>query len=83
VIIYNEQVVGKDDRLLEVETKRLDQGVLGTLAYCHILLRDLPLRLEFLVASQCSKSGSSAVQDVFGRSLQGGHIISMRQRSRI
>lgn len=66
---HDEQVVGEDNRLLEVETEGLDQGVLGTLSESNLLLHDLSLRFEVLVAGQCSKSGSSSVEDVFRRSL--------------
>lgn len=66
---HDEQVVGEDNRLLKVETEGLDQGVLGTLSESNLLLHDLSLRLEVLIAGQCSKSGSSSVEDVFRRSL--------------
>jgi hypothetical protein len=39
------------------------------LSESNLLLHDLSLRFEVLVAGQCSKSGSSSVEDVFRRSL--------------
>ena len=66
----DEEVVGKDNGLSEVQDERFDQSHFGGIAEGHLSLSDFSLRFEIFVAGELSEPLGPSQKDVLGGSLQ-------------